>query len=274
MRLGIAPSRSFPGTWEDILNFALQEGFSGVEFKYELPFILPERFPQGMLNRLAGARVEHGLVYGIHGPYVNIGSPLPYRWRAAVDEHLRALEVAQRIGAGTYTIHPGFVESKYATGELLARGRELTARALRELGKCSEGVTLCLENQNPREGGKAKCAARPSELLEVLAAAGGGVKVTWDVGHANLLPGGVLGFAREVGLDKVAVVHLHDNRGDEDSHDAPGSGTVPWKELLSLFVNTDRSPMLYLELRTEEDLSRGRDFLERLARKVQANLLR
>jgi len=274
LRLGIAPSRSFGGGWWDVFETCVQLGFSAIEFKHELPFILPERFSRGMVRQLAEVRLEHGLVYAVHGPYVNIGSPLPYRWRAAVDEHLRALEVAQEIGAKTYTIHPGFMESKYATPELLARGRELTARALRALLSRVERITLCLENQNPMEGGKAKCAARPSELKEILAAAGEGVKLTWDVGHANLLPGGALGFAREMGLDKVAVIHLHDNHGDKDTHNAPGTGTVPWKELLSLLINTKGSPMLYLELRTEEDLSRGREFLERLAQGIQANSLR
>ena len=264
LRLGIAPSRSFPGDWWDMLKFCLRAGFSGVEFKHELPFILPERFPRGVLRRLAEARREHNLVFSLHGPYVNIGSPLPYRWRAAVDEHLRALEVAQRIGAATYTIHPGFAEAKYATPELLARGRALTARALQELARNAERVTLCLENQNPAEVGKAKCAAQPSELREILAEAGEGIQITWDVGHAHLLPGGALGFVREFGLERVAVAHLHDNAGIQDTHDVPGTGTLPWPELLPLLLGSGGEVALYLELSSEQDLLRGRDFLAKL----------
>jgi len=264
LRLGIAPSRSFPGNWQDILQFCLEAGFVGVELKYELPFILPERFSPGMMREFARARMEHGLVYSLHGPYVNIGSPLSYRWRAAVDEHLRALEVAQELGAETYTVHPGFMEAKYATPELLARGRRLTAKALQEMLRNAGEITLCLENQNPAEGDKAKCAASPCELREILVAVGELIRVTWDVGHANISPAGVMGFVDELGLERIAVVHLHDNDGRKDSHDPPGTGTVPWKNVLDLLSRRENNPVLYLELRNKQDFLRGRDFLHGL----------
>lgn len=266
LQLGIAPNRSFPGTWQDILRFCLEAGFAGIEFKYELPFILPERFPTRMVRELAHARTEHGLVYSVHGPYVNIGSSLRRRWQAAVDEHLWALEVAQELGAGTYTLHPGFMEAKYATPELLARSRELTAEALKRLIREVDvtKIRLCLENQNPAEEGKAKCAASAHELWEIIVEAEGDIQVTWDVGHANMLPGGVEGFISELGLEKVAVVHLHDNDGKRDSHDPPGTGTVPWKRVLELLSHREDPPLLYLELRTETDFLQGRDFLFKL----------
>lgn len=244
-----------------MLRFCLEAGFGGVEFKHELPFILPERLPRSTVRELAQARREYDLIYSLHGPYANIGSPLGYRRRAAVDEHLRALEVAQRIGAETYTVHPGFLEAKYATPMLLARARELTARALREMLREVGEIKLCLENQNPAEWGKAKCATTPRELEEILAAVGGPVWVTWDVGHANISPGGVRRFLEELGSERIAVVHLHDNDGKKDSHDPPGTGTVPWTTVMGALFQGGNDPLLYLELRTEEDFLRGREFL-------------
>ena len=42
-------------------------------------------------------------------------------------------------------------------------------------------------------------------------------------------------------LPDVVATHMHDNRGDDDSHDMPGKGNVDWKGLLALL---ERAPRL------------------------------
>ena len=87
--IGIAPGRTFPGNWWDMIEICQRLGLSGVEFKHELPFILPERWSWEMVKRIAAVAKEEGWFLSLHGP----GFLLRKRWRAAVDEHLEALEV-------------------------------------------------------------------------------------------------------------------------------------------------------------------------------------
>jgi len=139
LRLGIAPGRSFSGDWWAMVKIFQRLNLSGVEFKYELPFILPDRWSWEMVKRIASLAKEQGWFLSLHGPYTNIGSLLSKRWQTAVGEHFEALEVAQALGAKTYTIHPGWVEEKYCTAELLQRCRDRTHEALAALLARSEG---------------------------------------------------------------------------------------------------------------------------------------
>lgn len=259
--IGIAPSRTFPGTWWDMAETCLKLGFAGVEFKYELPFILPERWDWDMVQRIASLAKERGWFLSLHGPYTNIGALLPKRWRAAVDEHLEALEVAQALGARTYTVHPGWVEEKYCTPDLLRRCRENTRQALAEMLAHSEEVTICVENQNPKEKEKAKAGVAP-ENLHFLVRNLPQVRFTFDLGHAHVFNGNPAEFASILGPQRIGIAHVHDNTGLEDTHLPPGRGTIDWKAFLFRYKKEGWSFPLFLEVvGSSSEFQAGREFL-------------
>lgn len=238
-------------------------GLAGVEFKHELPFILPERWSWEVVQRIAYLAKEEDWFLSLHGPYTNIGSLLPKRWQAAVDEHLEALEVAQALGARTYTIHPGWVEEKYCTPDLLQRCRENTARALAEMVAHSESVKICVENQNPAEREKAKAGVSPKDLhylVRDLPAA----MFTFDLGHAQVFNGSPAEFASALGPRRIGIAHIHDNASLEDSHLPPGQGKVDWRTFLHRYQKEGWSFPLFLEtIGGEPDFQAGRDFILR-----------
>lgn len=258
--IGIAPSRTFPGTWWDMIQVCRKLGFSGVEFKYELPFILPDRWSWEMVRRIASF-AEEGWFLALHGPYTNVGALLPKRWRTAVDEHLEALEVAQALGARTYTVHPGWVEEKYCTPDLLQQCRENTARALAEMVSQSEGVKICVENQNPGEKDKVKVGVSPDDL-HFLVRELPTVMFTFDLGHAQIFNGSVVKFAFALGPNRIGIAHVHDNAGVEDSHLPPGRGNVEWRHFLLQYQKQGWSFPLFLEtVGSGPDFQAGREFL-------------
>ncbi|GAB4305387.1 MAG: hypothetical protein Kow0097_03610 [Candidatus Bipolaricaulota bacterium] len=261
--IGIAPGRVFPGTWWDMVELCQRLGFAGVEFKHELPFILPDRWGPEMVHRIAQLGREEELVFSLHGPYTNIGALLPNRWKEAVDEHLRALECAEELGASTYTVHPGWVEKKYATPDLVARCRDNTTRALERMSTQADSLTICVENQNPAEADKAKCGFTVEQLRKIVDGLNP-VGFTLDVGHAQLLDGRPDQFLQTLGPTRIRVGHLHDNGGEADDHLPPGQGIVDWVMFLAAYRRHRCTFPLYLELAGGADgYASGRDLLQR-----------
>lgn len=266
--IGIAPGRAYKGTWWDMVELCLRHGFIGVEFKHELPFILPDRWSPALVHRIAEVQREEGLWISVHGPYTNIGSLLPHRWQAAVDEHLRALEWAEEMEARTYTVHPGWVEKKYADPDLLARCRENTIQALERMVEHGGQVAIGVENQNPAEGEKAKCGFTVPQLHGLVDGLNP-VGFTLDVGHAQVLTGDPVQFFHALGPERIRAAHVHDNDGMADDHLPPGRGTIDWRAFLFAYLRHGCGFPLFLELAgSESGFVSGRDFLNRVWSKV------
>lgn len=262
--IGIAPSRSFSGSWLDMVEVCVRDGFVAVEFKYELPFILPDRFVGEMLTEIEKLGKAEKLAFSLHGPYSNIGALLDSRWQGAVAEQLEALEIAERLGAATYTVHCGWVEKKYASSELVAECRNRVGRALRQMQASCDNVEICLENQNSAEEGKINCAVTVPDLHEMADLSNGLVGFTFDIGHANVLGVDPIDFFLALGPDRVCVGHLHDNRGSEDDHLPLGQGNIDWKAFLKEYLKRGCTFPLLLELSTEEDFRCGKTLLDGL----------
>jgi sugar phosphate isomerase/epimerase len=60
--------------------------------------------------------------------------------------------------------------------------------------------------------------------------------LTWDVGHSNTRQGQLDHHERFVfsHMDRIALIHLHDNDGTVDSHSPLGMGTVDIPRVLSI----------------------------------------
>jgi len=270
LKFGIAPSRSFIGGWEDMLAIVLEHGFIGVEFKYELPFILPGKITPQVIRRIKKTAHAEGLFVSLHAPYVNIGALLPSRWEAALAEHRRALACANELGAETYTVHSGWVEEKYSTPALASACRDLTVEAVERMREWSDGVKICIENQNGADRKKVKCAVSTDQLHYIAAHVSNPVYYTFDIGHANVFASNPTEFLLELGPERVKVGHIHDNDGTKDSHQALGTGTIDWRGFLSAYRKHNCDFPLLFELSQEEEFLAGRKLLKRIWSEVKA----
>ena len=262
LSVGIAPTRAFRGTWWDAADLCRRLKFCGAEFKYEVPFVLPDRWGPAMIRSIARIGREESLTLSLHGPYTNIGALLSTRWEKTLDEHLRALDCAEALGASTLTVHPGWVEEEYATKELVSLCRERTVCALERLASRAGSVTVCLENQSPADINRVNVGLTPDQLLSILGELPA-VRSTLDVGHANLLDGNPVRFFETLGPNRVRLAHLHDNTGQTDDHLPPGQGSVTWAEFLASYRSNGCRFPLFLELAGEpDDYVSGRDLLQ------------
>jgi sugar phosphate isomerase/epimerase len=124
------------------------------------------------------------------------------------------VEFCSAVGGDAVVVHP----PHYHEPELEAR-LSRASEALHRVEKlCAEyGVTLALENcyRDDHMVLQRLLDEYPPEFLGFC----------YDSGHANIhrnLP------QLKSFRDRLVVTHLHDNRGDADSHQPPGWGTVDW----------------------------------------------
>ena len=170
-------------------------------------------------------------------PAVNVIHPEKSRRIDAMDEIKRALEVAETLPFRFLILHLGEREDTWGP-----RALEHSITALEHLRAFANplGVKLLVENLQGD-------VARPSNLVEILTTGHfQDIGVCLDVGHAHL-GDGVASALSEVNR-YVRSSHLHDNKGDKDTHLWPGDGTIHWDETLGGLKAAPQAPAGVLEI--------------------------
>lgn len=170
-------------------------------------------------------------------PPVNIADPDKRRRIDSMDEIKRALEVAE------------IAPFRFLVQHIGNSGEEFDARKFDSAMTCIEhlrafakplGVTLLVENI-PNE------LSTPQRLVEMLDGAHfHDVGVCFDLGHAHVMRNVASEF--QVVADRIRSSHVHDNKGDADTHLWPGEGSIEWKEAMSLLSGALHAPPVLLEI--------------------------
>ncbi|NLE27812.1 MAG: sugar phosphate isomerase/epimerase [Clostridiaceae bacterium] len=164
------------------------------------------------------------LRYTVHSPTadINIASCREPIRRASLHLLREVCGVAGDIGAGCVVVHPGF--SPWI--EMLDRSYLALRESLGDLAAIQEeyGVPIAVENM----GSWKVCHFRDPSFLPALQEAG--LSFCLDLGHANL--NGVLDEFLSRG--EPLHVHLHNNDGSDDSHQALGNGNIDLSRVLPL----------------------------------------
>ena len=170
-------------------------------------------------------------------PGVNVIHPEKGRRIDAMDEIKRALEVAEQIPFRFLVVHLGEREDTWSP-----RSLEFSLTALEHLRAFANplGVKLLIENLT-------NDVTRPANILEILSTGHfTDIGVCLDVGHAHLTEG-VASVLSEL-KDRIRSSHLHDNKGDRDSHLWPGDGTIAWDDVFNGLKTAPQTPAGVLEI--------------------------
>jgi len=148
----------------------------------------------------------------IHAPFhgMNIASVFESIRRASVGIMADCFAVAAEIGAPV-VIHPGYYAWAQEQEEADRQFRKSLAELRAAAGELS--VTFYFENM----GDMHFFNLRTPEDLRLI----DGNAFVLDVGHAHL-NGRLPGFLKT----GFSHMHIHDNKGERDSHDAVGTGTI------------------------------------------------
>jgi sugar phosphate isomerase/epimerase len=183
-------------------------------------------------NAMKHAVDSYGLRLQFHAPIsdVNIGSVYEPMRAVAVKEITDAIAVCNEVGVRLITVHPGFVQGI----AFLAKDKvvEQSKRSLAELAPVAADHSVELAIENLPVGINGTCTTA-EELIGVVTPSS--VGVCFDVGHANTA-GQVGAFMEHISLFRN--VHLHNNDGTWDQHNAIDDGTA---DIASVIRSIERS---------------------------------
>jgi sugar phosphate isomerase/epimerase len=158
---------------------------------------------------------------GGSGTPLNLASPDGALRAHALEEVMRALQIARRLWFSTFVVHAGEVRTpRSPAGD---NSRDGARRSIEALAEAADplGVRVAVEVI-------ANELSKPAPLVhfieDVLEA--GAVSICLDLGHAHLE--GDLMDAIETVSEHLSLVHAHDNRGRRDDHLLPFEGTIDW----------------------------------------------
>ena len=130
-----------------------------------------------------------------------------------------------------------------------------TAATFRELGVQARpcGIRVMLENVYEKDPELIKEAIQRIALENV--------QVCLDVGHLNAFGGGDFKGWLDTLWPHVGHLHLHDNNGVLDDHQALGTGTVPLEFVLTFLAERNQKPLITLEPHQEGSLAPSLQYL-------------
>jgi sugar phosphate isomerase/epimerase len=156
--------------------------------------------------------------YTIHAPCrgTNIASLLEPIRKASVEVMRQSFSIAAEVNAGV-VMHPGY----FAWAEERQKAEQQLTKSLTEIAILAREYSVCyfIENMGNWEYFFLKT---PDELPLI-----GDTPLALDTGHAHQNR-----CLEEFLRFPAAHYHLHDNNGREDSHLAPGKGTIDFRPVM------------------------------------------
>lgn len=247
MKFSISTHGLYPAKIENVLEF-----IDNVRFKY-LEIVKEYPYYDLTCDDVSG----YDIGYSIHSPIsdVNIASHMDKIRRASIAEVEDSFRLASDIGAECVVVHPGTIPSmayKF-TDKIL----DYNTDSLLKCQRLSEeyGVRMCLENMPLVDG---LLYSNVDALFEFVENTLGGA-VCMDVGHAF-----TNGFEVEdmFKSDCVHHVHLSDNDGSYDMHDALGSREIDFIGVFDVLKEKKYDGICVIEVKSLSNVYKSIDYLK------------
>lgn len=210
------------------------------------------------VKRLKRAIESSGLGVVGHTPwYLPVASPFPELREVAVNELGRCLRVFKEFGATKMNLHPSMKVPLHDEEWVISQNVDALARLI-EMAR-PLGIDVMIENMP-----NFSRVAHLKPILEAVPEA----KLLLDVGHANL--DSPYNHTEELLAhfgDRLAHVHVSDNRGGHDDMHLPlGVGNINWAKIVKALKNAGYDGTITIEVFGDDDdyLIMSRDKLKRL----------
>ncbi len=147
------------------------------------------------------------------------------------DMLLRAIEISAMLGCKWAVMHP-VTDPSIETGDLDAQIRYNQQVFDQELALSEKlGIGLAFENMCDA-GQRRRFGVTADELIALMDACHSPyVGICWDVGHANRMMNDQVPSILKLG-ERIKALHIDDNRGKDDLHVLPFTGSIPWEDVM------------------------------------------
>jgi len=246
MNISISTLALSPKPLDDVLACLEDRGLKYCEVINEYPY-----------NSIEGDVVDsYDVKISVHSPLsdINIASYNEAMKRSSVSQIKNSIDLASSLEPGIVVVHPGHIPilGKKFEDKILKNSKE-------SLGECSKyaadrGVMLCVENMPDINGLLCKDIYQLDNIVKDLEA-----YMTLDVGHANNMKFHVSEMLRS---PRIKHIHLSDNDGSFDNHNAIGSANIDFKSLFKELIKIRYNGILVVEVKDPQAVSESLDFLE------------
>ncbi len=233
-----------------IFDYVAESGLDGLEFWVETPHFWLRDRPE---DELAGCIADHPELAPItvHAPSLDL-NPCSINPRVAeisVEYTVEAIRMAERMGAGVVTVHPGRRTAKrHPSAYDYRRFEEYIAR-LREVAEKTR-VKVAIENLEPRVNALLYTAEDAAEVLD---------REPWlwftlDMGHAMMASPGEVDRFIDLCIERMVNVHVSAIGGNGRPHHPVHNDPSAARVLAEL---ADRGYDGYLTLELEDMVFAG-----------------
>ena len=246
MNISVSTLALSPTPIEDVLSCLEGRGLKFCEVINEYPY-----------NSIEEDVVDsYNIKISVHSPLsdVNIASYNEAMRRSSVLQIKNSIDIASTLKPGIVVVHPGHIP-------ILGKKFEdkILKNSIESLGDCAKyaserDVMLCVENMPDIEGLLGKDINQLDKIVEDL-----DTYMTLDVGHANNMKFSV---SEMLISPRIKHIHLSDNDGSFDNHNAIGSAGIDFKSLFKEINRIGYDGILVVEVKDTQAVTESLDFLK------------
>jgi sugar phosphate isomerase/epimerase len=246
MNISVSTLALSPNPLEDVLSCLEDRGLKFCEVINEYPY---DSIEEDVVD-------SYNIKISVHSPLsdVNIASYNKAMRRSSVLQIKNSIDIASTLEPGIVVVHPGHIP-------ILGKKFEdkILKNSIESLGDCAKyaferDVMLCVENMPDIEGLLGKDINQLDKIVEDL-----DTYMTLDVGHANNMKFPV---SEMLISPRIKHIHLSDNDGSFDNHNAIGSASIDFKSLFKEINRIGYDGILVVEVKDTQAVTESLDFLK------------
>src|SRR6056297_96500 len=193
--------------------------------------------------------------YSLHGPFYGMKSHyLDKDLLTVVEKRIRqSLNVSTEVGAELIVFHTGInpIITSDGYSELVI---ERQAKFWNKIVNEYENINICVENMWEQD----------TKLFEMLfdRVNSNNFKLCLDIGHLNVFSKVPLKKWFDILKNEIIHLHIADNYGKKDEHNALGDGNIDWDKVFNLIDELDNDPTILIEVDNEKKFFESLEFLK------------
>jgi sugar phosphate isomerase/epimerase len=252
MKIGVSTLALYPWPLEDILSYLEDLKVDYFEIIHEYPH---HEVNPDLIN-------SHSIKTSVHSPLsdINLASPNKSIRKTSISQVKKSMDLAVDLNSEIVVVHPGqvpFLSRRFKD--------KILSNSFTSLDECQSyaediGISMCVENMPHMEGFLFQDINELNQLVKDL-----GALITLDVGHAH-----TMGFSTNemISSDHLGHLHLSDNDGSFDNHEALGECNIDFENLLKTLNKKNYRGILTIEVKNEIELLKSLDYLREILKKI------
>jgi len=248
MKIGVSTLALYPQPLQEVLEFLEEKNVDYCEIINEYPY---HKIDDGLLD-------SYQVKLTVHSPLsdINLASHNQLIRNSSITAVKRSMDRAVEWNADLVVVHPGSmpIMGKKISDSILKYNLE-------SLVECADyaqdlGIYMCVENMPVIEGLLYQDLNELNSLLEEIE-----VYMTLDVGHAHNS-----GFSSSQMFDYPLIKHVHlsDNDGTFDQHNALGTGNIDFNSIFKNMAEAQYDGIVMVEVKDPQDVIQSLTFIEKM----------